>query len=142
MGNDLANAVRLAADPAKFGWPPTLALEVALKTMPIKGLCEAYGYDRADWDTIRANPAFVAEVQAASESLKKEGMAFKIRAQMQSLDLLKESWRLIHANPAEVPANVKADLIKATWRVAGLEPKAGSGEHATTPPFSINFHMA
>ena len=130
------------SDPAQTGWPPTLALEVALKTMPVKEICESYGLDRADWDKIRLNPVVAAEVQAARDMLKKDGMAFKARAQLQSLELLKETWALIHADNKDVPPSVKADLIKFTVRVAGYDPKGLADDGAKTPHFSINFQLA
>ena len=31
-------------DPAAIGWPPTLPVEIALKTAPMNDIREAYGY--------------------------------------------------------------------------------------------------
>jgi hypothetical protein len=48
-------------------------------------------------------------------------MTFRIKARMQAEGLLQTSWHLIHNK--DTPAAVKADLIKHTWKVAGVEPK-------------------
>jgi hypothetical protein len=58
-------------------------------------------------------------------------MSFKLKARLQAEELLKTSWRLIHAPAEEVPSSVKADLLKATMRWAGYDIKeqavAGGG---------------
>lgn len=115
-------------NPAELGYPVTLPIEVALKTAPIPRICEAYGLSREDWEGLCHNPAFVADVAAAREELKKEGMSFKMKARLQADELLKTSWGLIHDRSGDVPPSVKADLIKFTVRAAGLEadPKTTS----------------
>lgn len=117
-------------DPAGMGWPPTLPLEVAMKEMPIKDICKSYGLDKEDWDKLRLNPAFVHEVAGFVEELKKDGVSFKMKARLQAEELLKSSWKIIHDRTGDVPANVKADLIKSTMRWAGYDAKdngAGGG---------------
>jgi hypothetical protein len=107
-------------DPAELGYPPTLPIEVAMKESSIEEICKSYGLDRDDWNRLRHNPAFVADVAAAVEALKKEGMSFKMKARLQSEELLKTSWKMIHASSEEVPPSVKADLLKFTIKAAGL----------------------
>jgi hypothetical protein len=114
-------------DPALLGWPPTLPIEVAMREMPIARICEHYGISRDTWGDLRQNPAFQAEVAAAVEALKKEGVTFKMKAKLQSEELLKTSWRMIHDPTDSVPPSVRADLIKFTIRAAGLD---GSKEAA------------
>ena len=108
-------------DPAGLGWPATLPLEVALRTAPLKDICAAYGLSREEWDALRANPRFIADVQANAEELKKDGMSFKVKAKMQAEELLKRSWKMIHEKYDVVPPSVQADLIKVTIRAAGLD---------------------
>lgn len=108
-------------DPADLGYPPTLPIEVAMRNASVADICAAYGLSKEDWDKLRADPVFVADVAEAVELLKKEGMSFKIKARLQAEELLKTSWKLIHAPADEVPPSVKADLIKFTVRAAGLE---------------------
>jgi hypothetical protein len=118
-------------DPAAIGWPPTLPIEIALKTAPMNDIRDAYGFSQAEWIALRDNPDFLADLAAAVQMVKEEGMSFKLKARLQAEELLKTSWRLIHAPIDEVPSSVKADLIKATARWAGYDAKdaanAGGG---------------
>lgn len=106
-------------DPSQIGWPPTLCIELALKLGTAREICESHGIDKAQWDAIRTNPHFIGDLGRAVEALRSEGVAFKARSQLQAIELLKTSWQLIHAH--DTPANVKADMIKATIRWAGLD---------------------
>lgn len=115
-------------DPAALGWPPTLPIEIALKTAPMDDIREAYGYDRDEWMRLKDDPTFLADLATAVQMVKKEGMSFKLKAKLQAEELLKESWRMIHDSTA--PATVRSDLIKATMRWAGYDVKeaaAGTG---------------
>lgn len=139
MGKDLIFQTR-PDNPADLGYPATLPIEVALKTAPIDTIKEAYNLDDATWEQLQNHPQFVADVAAATELLKKEGMSFKIKARLQSEELLKTSWYLIHSPNEEVPPSVKADLLKFTIRCAGLEadPKR---ENANTNNLQININL-
>jgi hypothetical protein len=139
---DLANieAYEPQRDPASIGWPPTLPVEIALKTAPLDEIRQAYGYSMAEWMALKDDPTFLADLAAAVQMVKKEGMSFKLKARLQAEELLKTSWRLIHAPSAEVPSSVKADLLKATMRWAGYDAKeqvAGSG----APTFAIQINL-
>jgi len=130
-----------AIDPSGLGWPPTLAIEIALHEQPVKEICTAYGIDREEWSRISAHPAFRKELEVAVNMLKTEGMSFKIKARLQSEHLLGESWRLIHHD--DTPANVKADLIKFTVKAAGLDASKDQG-HAVGgggSAFQINIQL-
>jgi hypothetical protein len=130
---DLANikAYEPSRDPASIGWAPTLPVEIALKTAPLDEIRQAYGYSMTEWMALKDEPAFLADLAAAVQMVKKEGMSFKLKARLQAEELLKTSWRLIHAPAEEVPSSVKADLLKATMRWAGYDIKeqavAGGG---------------
>jgi hypothetical protein len=126
-------------NPAELGYPVTLPIEVALRTAPIKTICEAYGLSREEWEVLRNHPQFVKDVAVAHDELKKEGMSFRMKARLQSEELLKTSWRLIHASNDDVPPSVKADLIKFTIRAAGLEAdKGATGGPANNLQININ----
>lgn len=131
-------------DPSELGFPHMLPVELALKIDTPKNLCVAYGIDKAAWDVLRTSPAFIKAVTDAAEMIRKEGMSFKLKAQMQSEALLKTSWSIIHSTSDEVPAAVKADLIKRTWQVAGLDASVaqksamGGGQQNT---LSININL-
>lgn len=113
-------------DPAELGWPPTLPIEIALKTAPMNDIRDAYGYSGDEWLALKDNSDFLADLAAAVQMVREEGMSFKLKARLQAEELLKTSWRLIHAPIDEVPSSVKADLIKATARWAGYDNKEAS----------------
>jgi hypothetical protein len=127
-------------DPATIGWPPTLPVEIALKTAPMNDIREAYGYTSEEWMRLKDNPDFLADLAAAVAMVKKEGMSFRLKAQLQAEELLKTSWRLIHAPADEVPSSVKADLIKATARWAGYDNKEGASGGGG-PNFAIQINL-
>lgn len=130
------------ADPAELSWPATLPIEIALKTASIRDICEGYGLDRAQYEVLRTNPLFVEAVASVAQDIKKDkGLSFKLKAQLQSEELLKTSWKLIHSPNDQVPPNVKADLIKFTWRVAGLEPDKAA-KAAVVVPLQINIDLS
>jgi hypothetical protein len=129
-------------DPAALGYPPTLPVEVALRTASIKDICASYDLSRDDWLRLREDPAFQAHVRRIMEAVAKDGgMGFKMKAQLQSEELLKTSWRMIHAPPSQVPSSVKADLIKFTIRAAGLDgskDQAANQQAGTALQININ----
>ena len=111
------------ADPAQLAWPASLPIEIALKTSPLEVLREEYGYTVAEWEALPHNPVFIQDLAQALETVRQEGMSFRLKARLQAEELLKSSWRLIHSSSDVVPPNVKADLIKATMRWAGYDNK-------------------
>lgn len=110
-------------DPSRIAYPATLPIELALKTAAPSDLRIEYGYTPEEWDALRYNPAFLADLISAVDLVKQEGMSFRLKARLQSEELLKTSWRLIHAPNDEVAPSVKSDLIKTTFRVAGFDQK-------------------
>jgi len=142
----MANTVALVpTDPAELGWPPTFPLELAMREHSVQEVCEAYGIDKQEWHRIRQDPGFIVELSAAVDTLKKEGMSFRLKARIQATSLLQTSWNLIHAPLEDVPANVKADLIKFTVRAAGLdasvEQKGNAQAKAIGNALQINIHL-
>lgn len=125
-------------DPAELGWPPTLPIEIALKTAPLEDIRVEYGYSPAEWLALRDNPQFLKDLTAALAMVREEGMSFKLKARLQAEELLKSSWRLIHAPKEEVPSSVRADLIKATMRWAGYDAKENTGGGGNQLAIQIN----
>lgn len=127
------------ADPSRLGYPATLPVEIALRTSSTRSICESYGITEEEWDLIRFDPTFLADLQRAVDMLSEEGMSFKVKARLQSEELLKTSWRMIHS--PLTPPNVAADLIKSTARWAGFDTPASA---QVTPgsgfSISINFN--
>lgn len=126
------------ADPAKLGYPPTLPIEIALKESTTEELQQAYNLSEDEWDALWNNPRFVADVAGALEAIQKEGMSFKMKARLQSEELLKTSWRMIHAPSDEVPPSVKADLLKFTIKAAGLVEDAKA---SSTPQNALQINI-
>ena len=110
-------------DPAKIAWSTTLPIELALKTATPQELRQHYGYTDEEWDALRLNPVFIAELTAACELVKQEGMSFKLKARLQAEALLETGWRLIHAPSSEVPPAVKERLMAGVYRMAGFDTK-------------------
>jgi hypothetical protein len=133
------NAEARDKDPSKIAWSTTLPIELALKTATPQELRVHYGYTDEEWDALRENPVFLAELVSACELVKQEGMSFKLKARLQSEALLETSWRLMHAPHSEVPAAVKAKLMEATWRMAGFDVKDGNQGAPTGFAIQINF---
>lgn len=127
-----------AQDPAKIAWPTSLPIELALKTASPQELRVHYGFSDEEWDALRCNPVFIKELGEACELVKQEGMTFRLKARLQAEAMLETSWRLVHAPGSEVPANVKADLIKTTFRVAGFDSKEGVAAQGNSLNIQIN----
>lgn len=128
------------ADPAMLGWPPTLPIEIALKTAPMDSIREAYGYSKEDWLALKYNSDFLVDLKTAIDMVKKEGMSFKLKAKLQAEELLKTSWRLIHSG-SETPPSVKADLLKATMRWAGYDAKEALPGNANQTALNIQINL-
>jgi hypothetical protein len=106
-------------------WTDRLAMDVALM---LEGsgatLEEVLGLHDVSMDRmVRFNKdaIFLQKVRALREEVHEKGLTFRTKARAQAEELLATSWGIIHS--PDVSANVKADLIKATVKWAGLEPK-------------------
>jgi hypothetical protein len=138
----LPDAPKRPPDPARIGYAPTLPIEIVLKTASTKDICTAYGLDRDEWEALRVDPVFVADVQRVQAEVQKDGVSFKMKARLQSELLLQTAWNIIHDTTGATPPSVKADMIKAMWRVAGLEPTKADGAAANTNAFQINIQFS
>lgn len=135
----MSTAVLAPQNPAELGYPPTFPVEIALRTAPIADICKAYDITREEWNRLRADPAFIADVTRLTDELKKDGVSFRMKARLQSEELLKTSWRMIHAK--DTPPAVAADLLKFTVKAAGLsEEKTALGSQQGTG-LSININL-
>ncbi len=133
-------------DPAEIGWPPLLPIEIALRVAPVPDICKAHGIDKATWDKLRVDPAFQQTLLSYVKMIRDEGGAsFKLKARIQSEELLKTSWAIIHG--VDTPPAVKADLIKHTVRFAGLDASieqkaAAMGGGGGSNNFQINIDLS
>jgi hypothetical protein len=129
------------ADPAKIGFPPTLPIEIVLRTASVRELCAEYHISRDQWNELRADPHFKKAVASADETMRQEGMSFRMKARLQAEQLLQTSWDLIHNTDGMVPAAVKADLTKFIIRVAGLDAGADKGSSGQNNALQININL-
>lgn len=129
LSADLALTPRTPMKPeGDLGFPPTLPVELALKTATVDEICAAYGYTQEAFLNLVTQPAFAAAYKEAQELVQEEGMAFKMKAKMQAEAMLQTSWAIVH--DVETPSSVRADLIKSTVRWAGYEPKTQPQEQS------------
>jgi hypothetical protein len=116
-------------DPTSLVWPPTLPIELALKTATPDQIRVEYGYTEEEWAALPRNPTFMRDLAGACELVRQEGMSFKLKAKLIAEENLKQVWKMIHQDHALVPAAVKGKLIELTARWAGFDdrPAAGAG---------------
>lgn len=98
-----------------------------MRIAPAPDIFRAYGLEEADYLRITNDPIFLKTLETYVEELADPKKSFQMKARLQSEKLLETSWDLIHSKNDQVAAPVKADLIKATWRMAGVD---GSKEEA------------
>lgn len=121
-------------------YPSTLPIEIALRVAPIKDICDAYNLSKEQWAELRLDPGFQRDLSAAVEMVKKDGMSVKIKAGLQAEELLKTSWDMVQDKTGTIPPSVRADLLKFTFRVAGLvEPPQNS--NANIPALNIQINL-
>src|ERR1019366_9081400 len=101
----------------------TLPLDVALRTASPQELRQEYHISQTEWDTLKTNPYFLADLRKTVEELKKDGMSFKLKARLQAEEYLKTVYQMVTDTTGNTPPAVRADLIKFVARVGGLDNK-------------------
>lgn len=113
---------RLQALPALYRTThERLAYELALRMEPVEDTFKRYGYTPETAADLLESPEFRALCDRIGDDVQKNGLSFKAKARAQAEELLAHSFEM--ATDPEVSSAVRADLIKWTARVAGLEPK-------------------
>lgn len=136
--NALTTYMTEQKDPTSLVWPPTLPIELALKTASPGELRVEYGYSPTEWDALRTNQVFLKELAGACELVRQEGMSFKLKAKLIAEENLKQVWKMIHDNSDKAPpAVVKGKLIELTARWAGFDPRT-NGENGEGGPVNAN----
>mgnify|MGYP001619170341 CR=1 FL=1 len=127
--NALATMPFEQKNPTDLVWPPTLPIELALKTASPEGLRVEYGYTHEEWDALRHNPVFLRDLTGSCELVRQEGMSFKLKAKLIAEEQLKDVWKMVKS--PDCPHAVKGKLIELTARWAGFDPRTiadgGSG---------------
>lgn len=128
-------------DPTELVWPPTLPIELALKTASPVEIMHEYGYSQEEWMGLRDNPIFLKELAGACELVRQEGMSFKLKAKLIAEENLKEVFKLTR-DPACPPA-VRGKLIELTARWAGFDPRTNGegGEGGALQANTLNIQI-
>ena len=121
-------------NPAARGWTASFVVDVAMGVSD-DTLCDVHGLQYHELQAWKDDPGFIIQLAAVQKELAKEGVSFKLKAQMQAEAMLQTSWALVHS-PA-TPASVKAVLIKDTVRWAGFDAPAQANEGGRGG-FSVN----
>lgn len=126
---------------ADLTFDPRIAYELALGLASPKEVFAKYGVEEVAARALIANAIFIGTIKRYKEEVTSTGISFKLKAKIQAEDLLTHSYIL--ATDPEVPAAVRADLIKWTAKMAGLEPsdkdKSGGGGSAG---FTLNISFS
>jgi uncharacterized protein (UPF0147 family) len=120
LAKTLAPLPQRRDDPSTPPYPRGLVLDILLKTRPLPDLLIAYKISVEDFKSLTQHPVFRQDMQDMKEKLREEGFSFRVKAQAQAEQYLQAAWTMVH--DASTPANVRADLIKWTTKVAALEP--------------------
>ena len=119
-------------------WQSSLVLDIAMG-VDKDAICEAYEIQYAQLCAILETPSFAARVATARKELEKEGVSFRLKAQMQAEEYLKTAFQMVH--DTDVDPKVRAKLIADTVRWAGFDNVAaevnGSGNGIT-----VNINLA
>ena len=118
----------LQKNPARIvSFPPTFPIDLILRIKSVPELCKAYDITKEEWDRIRRDPLFIKTLETLADDLEDPKKAFKMKARLQAEAYLTTAWDLVHSPNAIVAPPVKAQLIRDTWKAAGLD---GSQEEA------------
>lgn len=125
-------------------WTKRLAFDVALMLEgsgePLDAILRKNGLSTTDLLKLSVDPLYSKQVDAYRKEIRTNGITFKLKAQSQAEILLDTSFDLIHS-PAVAPA-VKADLIKATVKWAGMEGRAESSDTSAGGGVKITINLA
>ena len=115
-------------------WNNKIALDLALVLESglgtVEELLESNRLKQGDLEEFAHDKNFLRVVEDYREDIRDKGLAFKLKARVQAEELLRTSY--IMTQDPDVPASVKADLIKSTVKWAGYDtPPPVQGATAT-----------
>jgi len=117
-------------------WDKRLVVDVCL-AVGEDAILEAHSLTAWQLDALYNDTVFMAAVARLKEELKKDGMSFKLKCQLQAEAMLDENWKLAH--DPETPASVREKIIANTVRWASYDtptPALGGGNG-----FTIAIHL-
>jgi len=123
-----------------MSFDPRLAYEIALDIEDPVTVFARYNYEEDAAVALLNDSVFKKTVANYRNEIQTSGISFKLKAKIQAEDLLTHSYQL--ATDPDVPAAVRADMIKWTAKMAGHEPstkESGGGGGGT---FALNITFA
>jgi hypothetical protein len=125
------------ASPGDLGFPPGLAIELAMGLNTPQEVCEGYGFSKDDFARLCGNPLFQSEFKAMQGVRAQPDGLFRLQAKLMAMSALDEQFKLMK-NP-EVAIRLKAaeDLIDA----AGTMPEKKVAGSADAPTFAIQINL-
>lgn len=127
-------------DANALSFDPRLAFELALGVADARGTFAKYGYSQDQAVALLSDPIFGAKIREYKAEVTDKGLSFKLKAKLQAEDMLTVSYMLV--NNSETPAPVRADLIKWTAKMAGLEPTPAQGTGQGSGAFQLSISFA
>lgn len=123
-------------------WTSKIALELALVLESglgtVEDLLESNHITKEELADFTADKNFIRAVDEYKGEIREKGLAFRLKARVQAEELLRTSY-LLTQDP-DVPASVKADLIKSTVKWAGYEvPPQVAATGGNGVSITINF---
>lgn len=126
---------------ADLTFNPLIAYELALGVSSASAVFAKYGLTLEEAKRLIGLPHFLQTIREYKDELTSKGVTFRLKAKIQAEDLLTHSYVL--ATDPEVPAAVRADLIKWTAKMAALEPgEKDKGGGAAGAGFTLNITFA
>ena len=117
-----------------------LAVELALALDDADIIFKRYGYSPDEALALAQSLAFSTILERVMREVKESGMSFRAKARMQAEELLGHSFEI--ATDPNQSAAVRADLIKWTTKVGGLEPKESKDDAKTGGGLTLSITFA
>lgn len=118
-------------------WDKRLVMDVVLGASE-EVILEEYELTVFAYRRILADPRFQTSVDKMHEELSKDGMSFKLKAQLQAEAMLDENWKLVHSPLTDPAVKVRAIANTARWAGYDAPPQQGG---LGTGGFSININL-
>ena len=103
-----------------------LAVELSLHMEDAEGVFARHHYSPEEAADLCESPAFIALLERVTKEVRESGLSYKIKMRAVAEDLIPYAHELA-TDPFCSPA-VRADLIKWSAKVSGLEPKDKDGD--------------
>jgi hypothetical protein len=117
-----------------------LAYEIALGAEDTGPIFMRYGYTQEQAINLLADGHFAKMLERVTKDVRENGLSFRSKARLQAEELLQHSFNM--ATDENVNPSVRADIIKWTAKVGGLEPKEKDEGKAAGGGFTLNLTFA